>query len=46
MEFNLFVSSSGKKHLNEASDSVKELRKMEENGEINLEEFEDLAEEF
>jgi hypothetical protein len=46
MEFNLFVSSSGKKHLDEATNSVKKLRKMESEGKINLEQFENLAEEF
>jgi len=46
MEFNLFISSSGKKHLNEATRSIQKLRKLEEEGKINLEQFEDLADDF
>ena len=45
-EFNLFVSSIGKEHLDDASDSIKKLRAMEKEGKINLKEFEDLADNF
>ncbi len=45
-EFNLFVSSMGKEKLDDATNSVKKLRKMESVGKINLEEYEDLAEDF
>ena len=45
-ELNLFVSASGKKHLDMASKSVKKLRKLEEEGKISLKEFENLAEDF
>ena len=46
MEFNLFVSSIGKEHLDDASDSIKKLRAMEKEGKINLKEFEDFADNF
>ena len=46
MEFNLFVSASGKKHLDMASEGVAKLRKMESQGKINLSSYEDLADEF
>ena len=45
-EFNLFVSSMGKEKLDDATNSVKKLRKMESEGKINLEQYEGLAEEF
>jgi len=45
-EFNLFVSSLGKEKLDNATNSVKKLRKMESEGKINLEQYEELAEEF
>ncbi len=45
-EFNLFISSSGKKHLDEATKSVQKLRKLEQEGKINLELFEVLANDF
>lgn len=46
MEFNLFVSSAGKKQLDMASNSVKEIRDLEKEGKINLEELEDFSNEF
>ena len=46
MEFNLFISSSGKKHLDESTKSVKSLRKLEENGKIDLRQYEDLGDDF
>ena len=46
MEFNLFVSSAGKKHLDRATNSVKKLRKMQAEGKIDLRQFEDLADNF
>jgi len=46
MEFNLFVSSSGKQHLDNTTNSVKKLRQMEEKGDIDLEQYEDLADEY
>jgi hypothetical protein len=45
-ELNLFVSSFGKKYLQEASKQVQEIKAMAKNGEINLEEFERSAEEI
>lgn len=44
MEFQLFVSSSGEKHLDKISNAVKELRKKEAKGEIDLKQYEDLEE--
>ena len=46
MEFNLFVSASGKKHLDMASNSVLQLRQLEKEGKIDLKQFESLAEEY
>ena len=46
MELNLFISSSGKEHLDMASNSVKKLRQLETEGEINLEQYEEIAEEL
>ena len=46
MEFNLFISSSGKEHLDMVSNSVKGLRQLETEGKINLEQYEEMAEEF
>lgn len=46
LELNLFISSIGKKALDEATESVKRIREMEKRGDINLTEFEDLADEF
>jgi hypothetical protein len=46
MEFNLFIASSGKRRLNEASHSVTKLRKLENQGKIDLTEFEDMADDF
>ena len=45
-EFNLFVSASGKEHLDSVSKSLKELRTQEEKGEIDFSKYEDIAEEF
>lgn len=45
-EFNLFISASGKKHLDKVTKSVKELRESEKKGKINLQNYEDIAEEF
>ncbi len=45
-EFNLFVSSFGKKHLDNASKSLKVLREAERKGKIDLKNYEETAEEF
>lgn len=45
-EFNLFVSSFGKKHLVSASKSLKGLREAERKGKIDLKNYEKTAEEF
>ncbi len=46
MELNLFISSSGKEHLDMASNSVKRLRQLEAERKINLKQYEEIAEEF
>lgn len=45
-ELNLFVSSFGKNYLREASKQVQEIKAMAKNDEINLNEYERLAEEI
>lgn len=45
-ELNLFVSSFGKNYLQEASKQVQEIKAMAKNGEIDLDEYERLAEEI
>jgi len=45
-EFSLFISSLGKEKLDEATNSVRRLRKLETEGKINLEQYEELAEDF
>ncbi len=46
LEFNLFLSSAGKKHLDKASKSVQRIRELERQGKINLEEYEELTNNF
>lgn len=46
LEFNLFLSASGKQHLNKAVKSVQEIREMEKKGKINLKKYEDLTNEY
>jgi hypothetical protein len=45
-ELNLFASSMGKERLNKISAEVQELRSRADKGEINLSEYEGLAESF
>ena len=45
-EFNLFISSMGKDKLDEATNAVKKLRKLEEEGKMDLEQYEELSNDF
>ncbi len=46
MELKLFISSAGKERLDEAAKAVKDIRILEKQGNLNLKEFEEIAEEF
>ena len=45
-EFNLFVSTLGKKHLNKAVKNTESLKKLVKEDKVNLTEYEQLAEAF
>ena len=45
-ELNLFISSSGKRKLNKITKEVQELRKKVDIGEVDLSEYENMAEDF
>lgn len=46
LEFNLFLSSAGKEHLDKAVKSVEKIREMEKQDKINLSEYEELTNEY
>jgi len=45
-EFNLFLSASGEEHLRRACNDVQEIRRLEDEGEMDLSQYEDLTNEF
>lgn len=45
-EFNLFISSIGKKKLDESTELVRKLRREAGKGRVNLSEYEDMLDEF
>ena len=46
LEFNLFVSSAGKKRLAKISKDVRELRNKVDKGGVNISQFDEFSEEF
>lgn len=46
LEFNLFVSSAGKKRLAKISKDVRELRDKVDKGGVNISQFDEFSEEF
>lgn len=46
LEFNLFLSSAGKEHLDRATNAAQEIRRLKKEGKIDLTEYEEIAEEF
>jgi len=46
MEFNLFISSIGKRKIKIANEKVRKLREKVDSGKVDLSEYEDMADEF
>ncbi len=45
-ELNMFISSVGKEHLDQATADVRFIREQESKGRVDLRKFEDLAEDY